>query len=202
MTHQTINGGFVIKTIALTALLLGATVHAQSSDPATCPLHAEHMKAASEGTTTSHEDHVVASGDAKHGAAVDSRHDSLVMSHEVTSHSFRLFADGGAIELRANDSKDSATVASVRTHLHGIASEFTNKDFKTPTFVHGYTPDGVKQMERLHASINYRYEDVDSGARIRMTTHNPEALSAIHDFLRFQVIEHRTANSSKVEKDK
>jgi hypothetical protein len=124
------------------------------------------------------------------------------MSHESTHHSFRLFADGGAIELRANDATDSATIDSVRTHLHSIAAEFTKKDFKTPAFVHGYTPDGVKQMERLHASINYRYEDVDTGARIRMTTTNPEALDAIHDFLRFQVIEHRTSNTGKVEEDK
>jgi hypothetical protein len=195
----------MFKTIALTTtFFLGVAVHAQSPDPATCPMHAEHMKAAaaSEGTGKSHSDHVAASGDAKHGAAVDSRHDSLVMSHETTHHSFRLFADGGAIELRANDAADSATIGSVRMHLHSIASEFTKKDFKTPTFVHGYTPDGVKQMERLHASINYRYEDVDSGARIRMTTTNPEALDAIHDFLRFQVIEHRTSNTGKVEEDK
>jgi hypothetical protein len=194
----------MIKTIALTTtLVLATTLAAQSPDPATCPMHAEHMKtaAAAEGTQ-SHSDHVAANGDAKHGAEVDGRHDSLVMSHDTTRHSFRLFADGGAIELRATDPKDSATIASVRTHLHGIASEFTKKDFKTPTFVHGYTPDGVKQMERLHSSINYRYEDVDSGARIRMTTSNPEALDAIHDFLRFQVIEHRTSNTGKIEEDK
>jgi hypothetical protein len=199
-----IKGGFMIKTIALTAtLFLGTTLAAQSPDPATCPMHAEHMKtaAASEGTQ-SNSDHVVANGDTKHGAEVDSRHDSMVMSHDSTRHSFRLFADGGAIELRAIDPKDSATIESVRAHLHGIAAEFTKKDFKTPTFVHGYTPDGVRQMERLHASINYRYEDVDSGARIRMTTSNPEALDAIHDFLRFQVIEHRTSNTGKVEEDR
>jgi hypothetical protein len=200
-----INGGFMIRTIVLTAtLLLATTLAAQSPDPVTCPMHAEHMKAAaaSEGTQETQSDHVVANGEAKHGAEVDSRHDSMVMSHDTTRHSFRLFADGGAIELRAIDPQNAATIASVRAHLHEIASEFTKKDFTTPTFVHGYTPDGVKQMERLHASINYRYEDVDSGARIRMTTSDPEALDAIHDFLRFQVIEHRTSNTGKVEEDK
>jgi hypothetical protein len=174
---------FMIKTLALTAMLTtAAALGAQSPDPATCPQHAEHMKAS-------------------HNAEVDARHDSLVMSHETTHHSFRLFADGGAIELRANDANDQATIDSIRKHLRGIASQFAKADFKTPAFVHGAPPDGVARMERLHRSIDYRYENVAAGARIRMTTSSPEALAAVHEFMKFQVVEHRTANSGSVEKD-
>ncbi|HYC91410.1 MAG TPA: hypothetical protein VEO54_19470 [Thermoanaerobaculia bacterium] len=161
-----------------------------SNDPmASCPMHAQHMAAAR------------ADGSAEHGRHVDSRHDTLGMSHTKSTHSFRLFADGGAIELRATDKADEATVAAIRKHLREIAAQFEKGDFSTPAFVHGSRPDGVAQLERLGKEIAYRHERVDGGGRIRITTRNAEALAAVHAFLRFQVIEHRTGNSGSVEKD-
>jgi hypothetical protein len=172
---------------------------AQSMDPATCPLHEQHMK---EAAAKAQNQPVVAMGDMKHGAEVDGRHDTLVASHETTRHSFRLFADGGAIELRANDPGDKVTIDAVRSHLHEITAEFVKKDFSTPAFVHGRAPAGVAEMERLHDAISFRYENVDGGGRIRMRTANADALKAIHDFMKFQVVEHRTQNSGQVEADK
>ena len=146
----------------------------------------------------------LATGDAcpQHGAHVDARHDTFGMSHDTSHHSFRLFADGGAIELRANDPKDDATTAVIRTHLHHIAGAFAKRDFSAPMFVHGHPPDGIDTMKRLHKRISYRYEDVVSGGRIRITTADPRALEAVHDFMRFQVVEHRSGDSGQVEEDK
>lgn len=189
----------MVRTIALGfSLTLAALAFnaAAATDPmASCPMHAQHMAAA-------HAGHVHADGSAGHGAGVDGRHDTFGMAHSTSTHSFRLFADGGAIELRANDPGDQATVNAIRTHLQQVAGQFGNADFSTPAFVHGYKPDGVAQMERVRRDITYRYESLDAGGRIRITTASPEALAAIHDFLRFQVTEHRTANSGKVEEDK
>lgn len=179
------------KTILL-FLLTTAPLSAQTMDPATCPMHEEHMKAAK--TTPN--------GDVKHGAAVDARHDTLVASHATTRHSFRLFRDGGAIELRAIDRADQATIDNVRAHLKDIAAQFKKKDFRTPAFVHGREPAGIDGMTRLHNAIQFRYEPVEGGGRIRMTTANADALGSIHDFLKFQVVEHHTDNSSVVEEDK
>ena len=36
------------------------------------------------------------------------------------------------------------------------------------------------------------------GARVRMSTRNPEALNAIYEFLRFQIKEHKTGDSLEV----
>lgn len=159
---------------------------------ATCPMHEEHMKAAA----------ATAKGDAKHGAEVDMRHDALVESHESTRHAFRLFPDGGAIELRANDAGDVKTIDGVRAHIKNIASQFEKKDFSTPAFVHGRPPAGIAEMERRFDAIAFQYEEVDRGGRIRMTTQNGEALAAIHDFMKFQVTEHRTGDTGKVEADR
>jgi hypothetical protein len=168
-----------------TALIFSAMT-AFGMDPATCPLHEQHMKEAP------------ARGDAEHGAAVDGRHDTLIASHETTRHTFRLLEDGAAIELRALDG-EQPTVDQVRTHLRSIAGQFAKNDFGTPEFVHGRKPIGVAAIQRLHSSIAFRYEDVDRGGRVRMTTSNAEALAGLHEFMRFQIIEHRTGDSGKVE---
>jgi len=168
---------------------------APSPDPmASCPMHAQHMAAAKAAA-------VRADGSAGHGREVDSRHDTFGIPHTKSTHSFRLFADGGAIELRASDAADEATIAAIRTHLQEITPEFAKGDFSTPRFVHGYTPDGVAQLEQLRKDITYRYQQLDGGGRIRITTRSAEALAAVHAFLKFQVIEHRTANTGKVEED-
>lgn len=189
-------------TFSLLLLSAGLTVAGQkpaaatpSTDPmAGCPMHAQHMAAAKASP-------VRADGSAEHGRHVDSRHDTFGMSHDKSTHSFRLFADGGAIELRATNATDETTVAAIRGHLQEITQQFDKGNFSTPAFVHGYTPDGVAQLEQLRNAIGYRYEPLDRGGRIRMTTKSTDALAAIHAFMRFQVIEHRTANSGKVEED-
>jgi hypothetical protein len=176
--------------ITFVLALFLATTATTTPDPATCPLHAEHMKAAKAAQHT----------DASHGADIDHRHDTLGMSHDATHHHFRLFADGGAIELRANDGADEKTVGAIRKHLREIADAFARNDFTTPAFVHGHPPDGIAEMARLHETIDYSYEDVATGARVRITTKDAAALAAVHEFLKFQVREHRTGDSAEVEK--
>jgi hypothetical protein len=157
-------------------------------------MHAQHMAAAKAAA-------VRADGSAEPGRHVDSRHDTFGMSHTKSTHSFRLFDDGGAIELRASNAADEATIAAIRAHLQEITPQFSKGDFSTPRFVHGYSPDGVAQLEQLRNDITWRYQQLDGGGRIRITTRSAEALAAVHAFLAFQVIEHRTANTGKVEED-
>jgi hypothetical protein len=174
----------------LTAFALAAAL-SLADDP--CPLHAQHTGQAHAAEAPAAE---------AHAAGVEHRHDTFGMSHDATRHSFRLFADGGAIELRANAADDTASIEAIRKHLQEVAAQFGKNDFATPAFVHGHAPDGVAEMKRLHDAIDYRYEEVAAGGRIRITTKSPAALAAVHDFLRFQVTEHRTENSGKVEADK
>ncbi len=190
---------FTLSLVVLSAGIATAGEKPAASTPptdpmASCPMHAQHMAAAKA-------EAVRADGSAEHGRHVDSRHDTFGMSHNKSTHSFRLFADGGAIELRATDAADEATIDTIRGHLQEITEQFEKGDFSTPAFVHGYTPDGVAQLEQLRSAITYRYQRLDGGGRIRITTKSAEALAAVHAFMRFQVIEHRTANSGKVEPD-
>jgi hypothetical protein len=121
-------------------------------------------------------------------------------SHEKTTHHFILYSDGGAIEVTANDATDSESRDQIQMHLGHIAKMFAAGDFNAPMLVHDKVPPGVPVLERLKADVSYRYEKLDKGGRVRMVTANPEALSAVHEFLRFQISDHQTGDSGKIAK--
>lgn len=119
-------------------------------------------------------------------------------SHEKTTHHFVLLKDGGAIQVSVNDPKDDASRDQIRMHLSHIAKMFSEGDFNTPMFIHDTTPPGVPTMEKLHSEIRYQYDQTDTGAKIMIATANLKALQAVHEFLRFQIDEHRTGDSTEV----
>jgi hypothetical protein len=137
----------------------------------------------------------------EHSAGVNSRGDQgMGFSHEKTTHHFRLLADGGAIEIQSNEPTDSATQVAIRSHLAMIAGRFSQGDFAIPMFIHAATPPGARTMQRLKSKITYDAENTDRDAQLRITTCDPEALIAVHDFLRFQIQDHQTGDSLSVEK--
>jgi hypothetical protein len=155
-------------------------VLALTGDPASCPMHAKHA--------------------AGHHEAVDRRGDHVMgFSHEKTKHTFRLLEDGGAIEVRANDAADAESIAAIRDHLRVIAKEFTSGEFAKPKEIHDRVPDGVATMKELGAGIRYEYEELDRGARVRIRTRDPRGLEAVHQFLRFQIEDHRTGDPLTVQ---
>ena len=140
-------------------------------------------------TASKPEDGVVTRGDHAMG-----------FSHETTTHHFRLYRFGGAIEVSANDSKDLNSRDQIRMHLSHIVTMFSQGDFNVPLFIHDKTPPGASAMSKLRDQIHYQLEDTPQGARIEIVTRNKEALTAIHDFLRFQISDHKTADSIEISK--
>ncbi len=118
--------------------------------------------------------------------------------HETTTHHFRLYKTGGAIDVSANNPKDSATRDEIRTHLSHIAKRFAAGDFDVPMFIHDTTPPGAPVMAKLRDQIRYLYTDTPGGAKIQISTSNPEALQAIYAFLRFQISDHQTGDATEV----
>ena len=115
-------------------------------------------------------------------------------SQEKTTHHFLLSPEGGSIEVTANDRSDAASRDQIRMHLAHIREMFTAGDFSIPMFVHDTTPPGVSTMKRRAGDIRYSYEEIAGGGRVRITTSDADARDAIHDFLRFQIQEHRTGD--------
>jgi hypothetical protein len=174
-----------MKTVA--ALLLFFVLPAAAQDAShnmdSCPMHKDHMK-------TAHQDDVEKHGDQAMG-----------FPHNKTTHHFRLYVDGGAIEVTANDSNDAANRDAIRAHMTHIAKLFSSGDFSIPMFVHNEVPPGVPIMKEKRTEISYSFEDLPAGASVRIKTANPEALNAIYEFLRFQIEDHHTGDAATVNGD-
>ena len=141
---------------------------------------------------------VVLAQDDHHGA-VEKRGDHVMgFSHEKTTHHFRLFADGGAIEVTSNDPKDTDTRDQIRMHLSHIAGMFAEGNFRAPMLIHDRVPPGVPVLQRLKSEVSYRFEEIEGGGRVRIATKNKEALAAVYDFLRFQIADHRTGDTEEI----
>jgi hypothetical protein len=120
--------------------------------------------------------------------------------HMKTTHHFLLQESGGSIEVTANNADDAESSNQIRMHLKHIAMMFAEGNFKAPMLIHDQTPPGVPVMQELKGEIKYDFVEIDRGAAVRISTKNPTALRAIHDFLRFQIKEHKTGDSLDVRK--
>jgi hypothetical protein len=114
--------------------------------------------------------------------------------HLKTTHHFLLAQDGGAIQVEANDLKDTDSRDRIRQHFRHIVMMFSEGNFQVPMLVHEKTPPGSEVMQKLKTEISYKYKETERGAVIQISTANAEALQAIHEFLRFQIKEHMTGD--------
>ena len=131
----------------------------------------------------------------EHSVMMQHGEKAMGFSQTQTTHHFFLKNDGGVIQVEANDPKDTQNRDLIRTHLTHIAQAFAAGDFSDPLAVHDKVPDGVPVMQRLKGDIRYIFEQTPQGGRVVISTANPQALDAIHQFLRFQVREHQTGDS-------
>ena len=124
---------------------------------------------------------------------------AMGFSQAKTTHHFILAKDGGVISVEANDTNDRASRDQIRMHLPHIAKMFAEGNFDIPMFVHDQVPPGVPVMQSKKNLIQYRFEETKLGGRVVITSSDPAALSAIHDFLTFQIREHQTGDSLTVQ---
>jgi hypothetical protein len=117
---------------------------------------------------------------------------------QKTTHHFLLRKDGGAIQVTANSAADKSSTEEIQMHLRHIAGAFQSGDFNIPMFVHDQTPPGVATMKKLKDQIKYKYEPAENGGRVVISSANAEAVTAIHEFLKFQITEHKTGDTLEV----
>lgn len=113
---------------------------------------------------------------------------------DKTTHHFLLNKSGGSIQVTAKSAVDKASIDEIRMHLQHIQHAFASGDFNIPMFVHDQTPPGVPTMTRLKDQIRYKYEQMENGGRVVISSQNSEAVKAVHEFLKFQIKEHKTGD--------
>ena len=127
-------------------------------------------------------------------AAMQARGRMVMGVDQYTStHVFEDLPDGGRIVLERNDPADSAGIAAIRAHMRSIAAEFHAGDFSKPFQVHAEVAPGTDVMTARASAIDYQVVDRPRGAEVRIVTHDPETLAAIHEFLAFQRGAHHAA---------
>ena len=134
-----------------------------------------------------------------HQSAVHQHGDHVMgFSHEKTTHHFELHQDGGSIEVQADDVKDTESRDQIRAHFRHIVQMFAAGNFDAPMLVHSQNVPGTATMTRLKDQLHYDLQETPRGTRISITADNREARNAVHEFLRFQIADHKTGDCTAV----
>lgn len=166
-----------VLTAAAFALAFASTVSAQHSAMPAGMTHEQHMEQMKKDAEMK-----------QHANA------AMGFDQDSTTHHFTMNADGGAIDVSAKDRADQTSLGQIRSHLQEIAVAFKQGDFGKPLATHSELPPGVPVMQRLKDAITYTYYETVGGGIVRIYTANPEALAAIHEFIGYQVREHKTGD--------
>ena|SRR5215475_12618608 len=135
---------------------------------------------------------------AKHEAMKKRGNQGMGFAQDATTHHFLLHKDGGAIRVTASSPGDKTSVEEIRMHLQHIRRSFQAGEFDIPMFVHDQTPPGAPKMKKLKDRIRYRYEALANGGQVAINSSDAEAVKAIHEFLKFQITEHKTGDALEV----
>jgi hypothetical protein len=123
---------------------------------------------------------------------------AMGFDQDRVAHHFLLTPSGGTIRVEVRDASDAATRAAIRSHLRQIASDFAVGNFQAPFATHAETPPGAAAMQALKSSIRYAVGDRPGGGEVRIVTSDEKALAAVHEFLRYQIREHRTGDPIEI----
>jgi hypothetical protein len=130
-----------------------------------------------------------------HTAQVNARGAHVMgFSQEKTTHHFVLTFDGGIIDVRANDLNDTGSRDEIRTHFQHISHMFAGGDFTDPMLVHATKVPGTAAMKQMKDQLHWEVVDTPRGAKLVITADNKPALDALHQFLKFQIEDHKTGD--------
>jgi hypothetical protein len=96
-----------------------------------------------------------------------------VAARDLVSRRILFEKEGGSIEVEAKSANDSQTRDTVRVQLQ--------TDLRTNL------PSSTPALQQHRKDIKYTFEKTKRGGRIRMQTHDPEALAAVQSYLKSQM---------------
>lgn len=119
---------------------------------------------------------------------------------DATVHHFRLHADGGSIEIAVKNGSDAANRDAIRAHLPHIAQMFGDGNFEAPMLIHATDVPGTRTMAERKDRLRFVYAETPAGGRVDIFTTDPEALAAVHEFMKFQIRDHGTGDTTAITK--
>jgi hypothetical protein len=169
MTHT------ILATLG-SIVLAGAVISAQHVMPAGMS-HEEHLKQLQKDATLK-----------QRGAS------AMGFDQDAATHHFLLQPNGGRIVVVSKDPNDAKLIEQIRSHFRTIAADFGQGLFDKPEATHGEMPPGAGVMSERKQQIVYRYVEQPAGASVVIETTDAATRDAIHAFLRYQIVEHKTGD--------
>ena len=119
---------------------------------------------------------------------------AMVRDH---SHDFELTPEGGFIAMQL-PTDNAVRVRQIRSHIKEIAELFAAGDFRLPPRSGSVDKvPGARVMQQRLADIKFSAQPIPRGSEIVMSSADPNAIAAIHEFLEFHRLEHQAFKKSK-----
>jgi len=122
-------------------------------------------------------------------------HIAMGVDQYTSTHHFVSTPTGGVVTLQ-RDTSDTAGIQQIRHHMVEIAAAFRRGDFAVPGFVHDRPVPGTATMAARRDRISYQPDTIPRGGELRISSDDPAAVAAIHQFLAFQRQDHRTGDAA------
>ena len=127
-------------------------------------------------------------------ARLQKRGETVMGVNQYTSkHVFQDLPSGGRIVLDRDDASDTAAIRAIRTHMVDIQRAFQRGDFGAPGLVHARDVPGTQVLAAKRSVIKYAAVNRPRGAEVRILTTDTAAITAVHEFLAFQRMDHHAA---------
>ncbi|MGV3710824.1 MAG: hypothetical protein ACO1Q7_18525 [Gemmatimonas sp.] len=133
--------------------------------------------------------------DSTYAALLERGKEVMGVNQLTSTHVFESLPDGGRIMLQ-RDSLNARDIQTIRMHMLEVAARFANGDYSLSEQVHAQAVPGTAVMATRRSKISFVADTLPRGAVVRITTTDPEALAAVHEFLEFQRTDHRAAGHS------
>jgi hypothetical protein len=119
---------------------------------------------------------------------------AMGFDQDQADHHFVLRPNGGEIAVTAKVATDAKTIGEIRSHFREIAESFAAGIFDKPLATHDEMPPGAATLAANRSQVRYAYQERPDGASVVIETDDAATIAAIHVFLRYQIVEHKTGD--------
>jgi hypothetical protein len=104
-------------------------------------------------------------------------------SPEATSE-FIVTRSGGVVRMTVNDPQNAEEAGRISMRLRSVAAQFARGDFDLRGGA-GASAPGAAQLRELRGKVTYTAHSIEDGAELIISSQDPKAVTAIHQFLEF-----------------
>lgn len=116
----------------------------------------------------------------------------IPFSHEETIDVFRDTDFGGVHQVISKDKTNKEQIRLIQSHIQTEAKRFSSGDFGYPSYLHGESMPGLKDISAAATTgdLQIQYVELGNGAEIRYEAQDPWTIIALHLWFQAHVGDH------------